>query len=133
MLASEIARLARDELQDLTVGIDAMRLVRAAAPLHVPSLFTLAELCIAQRTWPEAVEALETVASSAHDPAQKLTALFALGSIYEKVLARPRDVERVLRAAVAVDPNNARALRRWPICSRASPPSRRTPSRRPAF
>jgi tetratricopeptide (TPR) repeat protein len=110
MLASEIARIARDELQDLTVAIEAMRRVRAVAPLHVPSLFMLAELCIAQRTWPEAVEALESVVSIAHDPAQKLTALFALASIYEKVLVRPRDVERVLRAALAIEPHNARAL-----------------------
>jgi tetratricopeptide (TPR) repeat protein len=38
-------------------------------------------------------------------------ALFALASIYEKVLTRPEDVDRVLRAALAVDPHNARALR----------------------
>jgi tetratricopeptide (TPR) repeat protein len=110
MLGSEIARIARDELQDLTVAIDAIRRVRAAAPQHVPSLLTLAELCIAQRVWPEAVDALETVVSTAHEVSPKLTALFALASIYEKVLARPREVDRVLRAAVALDPSNARAL-----------------------
>ncbi|HEY4015929.1 MAG TPA: hypothetical protein VGM06_21480 [Polyangiaceae bacterium] len=110
LLGSEVARVARDELSDLTVAVDAMRRVRAAAPQHVPSLLTLAELCIAQRTWPEAVDALETVVSTAHDAPPKLTALFALASIYEKVLQRPRDVDRVLRAAVAVDPNNPRAL-----------------------
>jgi cellulose synthase operon protein C len=110
MLGSEIARLARDQLGDLTVAIDAMRRVRAVAPQHIPSLLTLAELCIAQRAWPEAVDALETVVSTAHDVPPKLTALFALASIYEKVLLRPRDVDRVLRAAVAADPNNARAV-----------------------
>ncbi|HEY8041183.1 MAG TPA: hypothetical protein VIF15_15360 [Polyangiaceae bacterium] len=111
MLGSEIARVARDELQDLTVAIDAMRRVRAAAPQHVPSLLTLAELCIAQRSWPEAVDALEGVVSTSREMPPKLTALFALASIYEKVLSRPEDVDRVLRAALAIDPRNARALR----------------------
>jgi tetratricopeptide (TPR) repeat protein len=111
MLGSEIARVARDELQDLTVAIDAMRRVRASAPQHVPSLLTLAELCIAQRAWPEAVDALEAVVSTSREVPPKLTALFALASIYEKVLSRPEDVDRVLRAALAIDPSNARALR----------------------
>jgi tetratricopeptide (TPR) repeat protein len=111
MLGSEIARVARDDLHDLPVAIDAMRRVRAAAPQHVPSLLTLSELCIAQRVWPEAVDALEAVVSTSREAAPKLTALFALASIYEKVLSRPRDVDRVLRAALAVEPGNARALR----------------------
>jgi tetratricopeptide (TPR) repeat protein len=111
MLGSEIARVARDELQDLTVAIDAMRRVRALAPQHVPSLLTLAELCIAQRAWPEAVDALEAVVTTSREMAPKLTALFALASIYEKVLSRSEDVDRVLRGALAIDPSNVRAMR----------------------
>ena len=111
MLGSEIARVARDDLSDLTVAIEAMRHVREAAPHHVPSLLLLSELCIAQRAWPEAVEALESVASTSREDGPRLTALFALGSVYEKVLNRPDDAERVLRQAVLIDPTNARALR----------------------
>jgi tetratricopeptide (TPR) repeat protein len=111
LLGSEIARVARDELKDLTVSIDAMRRVRAVAPQHVPSLLTLAELCIAQRVWPEAVDALEAVVSTGREVGPKLTAFFALASIYEKVLARPAEVDRALRAALALDPSNVRALR----------------------
>jgi tetratricopeptide (TPR) repeat protein len=111
MLGSEIARVARDELHDLPIGIDALRKVRALAPQHVPSLLTLAELCIAQRVWPEAVDTLEAIVSISRELEPKLTALFALASIYEKVLTRPADVDRVLRTALAVDPTNARALR----------------------
>jgi tetratricopeptide (TPR) repeat protein len=111
MLGSEIARVARDDLHDLPAGIDALRRVRASAPQHVPSLLTLAELCIAQRVWPEAVDTLEAIVSMSRELAPKLTALFALASIYEKVLARPSDVDRVLRTALAVDPSNIRALR----------------------
>jgi tetratricopeptide (TPR) repeat protein len=111
MFGSEIARVARDELHDLPVAIDAMRRVRAMAPQHIPSLLTLAELCIAQRVWPEAVDALEAVVSTSREIAPKLTALFALASIYEKVLARPTEVDRTLRAALAIEPSNARALR----------------------
>ena len=111
MLGTEIARVARDELHDLVVAIDAMRKVRAAAPSHVPTLLTLAELCIAQRSWPEAVEALEAVVAKSYEPSPKLTALFALASVYEKVLARPDDAERALRLALSIESSNARALR----------------------
>ncbi len=111
MFGSEIARVARTELSDLPVAIDAMRRVRAAAPQHVPSLLSLAELCIAQRVWPEAVDALEAVVATSREAPPKLTALFALASIYEKVLHRRADVDRVLRTALAIDPVNARALR----------------------
>jgi Tfp pilus assembly protein PilF len=111
MFGSEIARVARDDLHDLPVAIDAMRRVRTLAPQHIPSLLTLAELCIAQRVWPDAVDALEAVVSTSREIAPKLTALFALASIYEKVLARPAEVDRVLRAALAIEPSNVRALR----------------------
>jgi tetratricopeptide (TPR) repeat protein len=110
-LGNKIAMIARDEMRDLTLAIDAMRRVREAAPQDVSSLLTLSELCIAHRAWPEAVDALESVASTSPDPAPRLTALFALARIYEKVLSRPVDSERVLRAALDVDPTNARALR----------------------
>jgi tetratricopeptide (TPR) repeat protein len=111
MFGSEIARGARTELQDLPLAIDAMRRVRGVAPQHIPSLLTLAELCIAARVWPDAVEALEAVVATSREPAPKLTALFALASIYEKVLSRPSEVDRVLRAALAIAPTNVRALR----------------------
>src|SRR5207237_8804597 len=45
------------------------------------------------------------------DPGPRLTALFALASIYEKVLARPAEVDRVLRTALAIEPANVRALK----------------------
>jgi cellulose synthase operon protein C len=111
LLGSEIARVARDDLHDLTIAIDAMRHVRAVAPQHVPSLLTLAELCIAQRAWPEAVDALEAVVSTSREVGPKLTAFFALASIFEKVLERPEEVDRALRAALELDPSNVRALR----------------------
>jgi len=124
MLGGEIARLARTELKDLTVAVDAMRRVREVAPRHIPSLLTLAELYIAQRAWPEAVDALEAVVEHARGPGlgvdgrhtvsagdPRLTALFALGSLYERVLAKPEQVDRVLRAALEIDPTSVRALR----------------------
>lgn len=111
LLGSEIARVARDELNDLPLGIEAMRRVREVAPTHAPSLLTLAELCIAQRSWPEAVDALESVVNSAREDGARLTALFALASIYEHVLARPNDAEDAIRKALDIDPGNARALK----------------------
>ncbi len=111
MLGGEIARIARDELHDLTIAIDAMRRVREVAPRHIPSLLTLAELYIAHRGWREAIEVLETVVSTSRETPQKLTALFGLASLYERVVAQPADVERVLRAALDLEPTGPRALR----------------------
>src|SRR5262249_55463507 len=111
MLGSEIARVARDDLGDLTVAIDAMRRVREAAPSHVPSLLMLSELCIAQRAWPGAGGAPGSVVAPSRDAQPRLTALFALSSVYEKVLSRPDEAERCLRQALAIDPMNPRAIR----------------------
>jgi tetratricopeptide (TPR) repeat protein len=111
MLGGEIARIARDELHDLAIAIDAMQRVREVAPRHVPSLLTLAELYIAHRGWREAIEVLETVVSTSRETPEKLTALFGLASLYERVVAQPADVERVLRAALDLEPTGSRALR----------------------
>ena len=111
MLGSEIARVARDELKDLPTAIEAMQRVRAAAPQHIPSLLTLSELCIAQRAWAEAVDALESVVATSREVGPKLTALFALASVYDRVLDRKDDAERALRSALSIEPLNPRALR----------------------
>jgi tetratricopeptide (TPR) repeat protein len=107
----EIARIAREDLHDLPTATLAMQRVVAVAKTHAPSLLTLAELYLAQRAWPEAVTTLETVVTHADTDEQRLTALFALGSIYDKVLARPDEHERVLRRALAIEPESPRALR----------------------
>ncbi len=111
LLGNEIARVSRDDLDDLVSGIEALRRVREMAPNHVPSLLTMAELCIAQRAWPESVEVLEDIVRRAKEPAPKLTALFALASIYDKVLAQPDEAEAALRKALETDPKNARGIR----------------------
>lgn len=110
-VGTEIARVARDELGEVGVAIEAMRAVRAAAPDHVPSLLTLSELFIAQRAWPEAVETLEDIVARGKEPAPRITALFALASVYEKVLGEPIEAERALRTALSIEPENPRAIR----------------------
>ena len=110
-LGSEIARVARDELKDLPTAIEAMQRVRAAAPDHIPSLLTLSELCIAQRAWAEAVDALESVVALSKESGPRLTALFALASVYERVLDKKGEAERALRSALSIEPMNPRALR----------------------
>ena len=111
MLSTEIARVARDELGDMVSAIDAMRRVRSVAPEHVASLLTLAELAIAVRSWPDAVDALEAVVACARESSPKLTALFALASVYDKILDRPDEAELALRKALALDPRSIRGLR----------------------
>jgi lipopolysaccharide biosynthesis regulator YciM len=111
LLGSEIARIARDDIGDVGVAIEAMRKVREAAPDHVPSLLTLSELFIAQRAWPEAVETLEDVVERGRESGPRITALFALASVYEKILGRPLDAENALRKALTVEGENPRAIR----------------------
>lgn len=111
LLGSEIARVGRDEMGDVGVAIEAMRKVREVAPDHVPSLLTLSELFIAQRAWPEAVDTLEDVVARGKESAPRITALFALASVYEKILLRTADAERALRKALAIDEENPRAIR----------------------
>jgi tetratricopeptide (TPR) repeat protein len=110
-LGTEVARLARDDAHELGVATQAMRRILEVAPTHASSLLTLAELYLAQRAWPEAVETLEAVVVHSAEADPRLTALFALGSIYEKVLARPDEHERVLRVALSIEPESPRALR----------------------
>ncbi|MDB4933168.1 MAG: domain protein putative component of TonB system, partial [Labilithrix sp.] len=111
LLGSEIARVARDDIGDIGVAIEAMRKVREAAPDHVPSLLTLSELFIAQRAWPEATETLEDVVERGKESGPRITALFALASVYEKILARPSEAERALRRALTIEGENPRAIR----------------------
>jgi tetratricopeptide (TPR) repeat protein len=110
-IGTDIARVARDDLGDVSVAIEAMRAVRTAAPDHVPSLLTLSELFIAQRAWPEAVETLEEIVGRGKEPGPRITALFALASVYEKVLGEPIEAERALRTALSIEPENPRAIR----------------------
>lgn len=111
MLGTEIAAVARDELRNLTIAIEAMQKVRQTAPKHTPSLLTLSELYIAARQWDAATEVLETVGSPEHDAQARLTALFALARIYEKITKSLKDAERTLRVAVELDPEGPRAIR----------------------
>ncbi|MFO0663354.1 MAG: hypothetical protein U0174_05355 [Polyangiaceae bacterium] len=111
MLGTEIAAVARDELRNLPIAIEAMQKVRQTAPKHTPSLLTLSELYIAARQWDAATEVLETVASPEHDAQARLTALFALARIYEKITKSLKDAERTLRVAVELDPDGPRAIR----------------------
>src|SRR5207253_2902267 len=119
--------LVTGEAED-RLGTREARRARAATPLEraldaepdpIPLAGRLATLLLqppsgrAQRPTrdPEAVEALEAVATISHEVTPRLTALFALASIYEKVLSRPDETERVLRQAITFDPQNPRALR----------------------
>lgn len=110
-IGTDIARVARDDLGDVGVAIEAMRAVRSAAPDHIPSLLTLSELFIAQRAWPEAVETLEDIVARGKEAPPRITALFALASVYEKVLSEPQEAERALRTALTIEPENPRAIR----------------------
>lgn len=110
-MASELADVARNRVKDPMLAIEALSRAREVAPDHVPTLFVLSELYIGQRSWQEALVALNDVVKATLEPAEKLVALVGRASIYRRVLERPADAERELRAALEIDPHDARAIR----------------------
>ena len=110
-LGAEVARVASMAPPDRVLAIDALRRVLAAAPDHAPTLRALVDQFVAQGAWGEAAEALEALARQAHDPQARLAALLQLADLYGRTLERPAEVQRVLRAAIDVDPTSLHALR----------------------
>jgi protein kinase-like protein len=111
-LGTELARLAAIDPPDRLLAIDALRRVLGASPGHPAALRALAEHCAATGAWGDAVDALEQVAGGSREPRARLTALFDLAGLFGDKLARPADVERVLRAALDIDPTSLEALRK---------------------
>jgi tetratricopeptide (TPR) repeat protein len=110
-IASELAEIARNNLKDPIMAITALERVREVAPGHVPSLFLLAELFIAQRAWDKALVALKQTVLATNEAAEKLVALVGRASIYRRVMNQPILAEVELRAALEIDPHDTRALR----------------------
>jgi len=119
-LGAEVARVASSEPADRLVAIDALRRVLAVAPGHPPTLQALAEQHVAQQAWGEAVETLEQLAASTRDSRTRLAALFQAADLFATTLARPLDAERVLRAALDIDPSSVDALRKLLASRRAA-------------
>ncbi len=111
-IGGEIARTASREPTERGIAIECLRRVLSVERRHGPTLRALADLYVAQSAWGEAVEALEWLAASDDPPTARLAAEFELAELYGRVLARPADVERVLRAALEIDPASVIALRR---------------------
>lgn len=110
-MASELAEVARRWLGDPLLAIEALERSREVAPSHLPSLFLLAELYIGQRAWEKALDALGGVVAHATEPGEKLTGLVGRASIFRRALGDPRSAEGELRAALAIDPHDRKALR----------------------
>lgn len=110
-MASELADVARNRVKDPMLAIEALSRAREVAPEHVPTLFVLSELFISQRSWQEALVALQDIIDVTNEPTEKLVAHAGRASIYRRVLERSKDAERELRAALEIDPHDQRALR----------------------
>lgn len=110
-MAAELAEVAKAHLRDPLLAIEALERSRQVAPDHVPALFLLAELYIGQRTWDDALRALGEVVARTDERSEKLVALVGRASIFGRVLDRPADAEKELRAALAIDPHDLRGLR----------------------
>lgn len=110
-MAAELADVAKTRLRDPLLAIEALERSREIAPSHVPALFLLAELYIGQRAWDEALRALGEVVTCTTEKDERLVALCGRASILARVLDRLQDAERELRAALAIDAHELKALR----------------------
>jgi tetratricopeptide (TPR) repeat protein len=110
-MASELADVARNHLQNPLLAIFSLERVREVAPSYVPSLFLLAELFIGQRAWDKALVALAQAAEATSEREEKLVALVGRASIYGRVLGQSALAEAELRAALEIDPHDPRAIR----------------------
>jgi tetratricopeptide (TPR) repeat protein len=111
-IGTELARLASLDPPDRLLAVDVLRRVLAADPGNPGALRALADHAAAMSNWGDAVDALERMVASVRDPRARALALFDLADVYGKRLARPVDVERVLRAVLDIDPTSAEGLRR---------------------
>jgi tetratricopeptide (TPR) repeat protein len=110
-MAAELAEVAKTRLRDPVLAIEALERSREIKSDHVPTLFVLAELYIGQRTWDEALRALGDVVNCTTERGERLVARVGRASILGRVLERPADAEKELRAALEIDPHELRALR----------------------
>ena len=110
-MAAELAEVAKTHLHDPVLAIEALERSREIKSDHVPTLLLLAELYIGQRTWDEALRALGDVVNCTSERGEKLIARVGRASILGRVLGRPADAEKELRAALELDPHELRALR----------------------
>ncbi len=99
---------------DYGPGIQAIKRAMRATPDDIPSLFLLARLYGAQKTWAESRDTLSRIVELAPATETKLkhTALFGLVDLYEGPLADPTMAESTLVSVLSVDPSNKPALER---------------------
>ncbi len=123
LLGTEIAqaylRIHRAEGEaarvDYGPGIQAMRRAMRAAPDDLPSLFILARLYRAQKSWAESRDTLQRIvelAGGTNDAASRQTALFSLADLYEGPLADASLAEAMLVNVLSTEPSNKVALER---------------------
>lgn len=98
---------------DYGPGIQAMRLAMRAAPDDLSSLFVLARLYNAQKSWAESRDTLQRVVElTGNDPKSRQTALFSLADLYEGPLADTTLAESTLVNVLSFEPKSKTALER---------------------
>jgi cellulose synthase operon protein C len=105
---------------DRLLAIEALRRVLQVSPGHAPTMRALVTQYLAQQAWGDAVDTLEQLAGSARDSRTRLAALFQAADLYGSTLARPLDAERMLQAALDIDPTSVDALRKLLAFRRAA-------------
>jgi thioredoxin-like negative regulator of GroEL len=110
-LYTQVAALRAEHLQNLPAAISAVERALAAQPDHGPAVFALARYFEAMGRWGEAIEQHERSSGFARDPAERSAALLAAATI---AIERANDAARAhkhLRAVLASEPDDRRALR----------------------
>ncbi|NUP08756.1 MAG: cellulose synthase [Polyangiaceae bacterium] len=99
---------------DYGPGIQAMRRAMRSSPDDLSSLFVLARLYTAQKSWAESRDTLQRVVelTASTDPKSRATALFALADLYEGPLSDMTLAETTLVSVLSAEPTNKNALER---------------------
>jgi serine/threonine-protein kinase len=125
MLATEIARAARGDVDALPLVVSALERAKEAAPTHAPTWFALAEVSAAQSAWPDAIRAYEAASEHSRDPGAKKRALVSLAEVHHRI-GDAAAALAVLRRICDLDPKDTAAHRALVDALRALPFDERT-------
>ncbi len=95
---------------DPAIGVAALQRVLRDAPRDVEALLLCAQLMGVGRLYPAARDLLARAAEAAPDAPTRLSAYFELAALYHGPLGDLAEAQATLRALLAIDPANRRAL-----------------------
>jgi tetratricopeptide (TPR) repeat protein len=105
-----VARIQREELDELPTAIRTLQRVLKVEPRHLDALERLAEHFRANGSWHEAAATLEQLLAAAPENSRLQRILLSLAQIYREHLEMPEKALRHVEAALAAEPTHSAAL-----------------------